>query len=183
MKTNQSYNPYARLHYYDLKRHWSKKVLPHLHDKTLNDILVKDFNKYTSGRWKKKFILGQLPHEFETGDWWLDHKGPKPRFWWYTKSEACHWLVNFNLKLASLVSPNQKWQIITSDLHSTVLNGADTLFDFNFLAFGIPPAECFDLAVQGANAKTLPPGKFRKVYYAEDWDKEPRWFSEERFSV
>src|ERR1700730_5790176 len=128
------------IHYYDLKRNWSMRIVPHLTtNKELNDILVENFNKFTFGRWETEFKHGDLPHTFESCDWWCDHRGPIPRFWYYTKHAACHWLVNFTLKLAMLVMPHKQWRIITSDEHSTVWDGVDTLFDFNWQAMGIPP--------------------------------------------
>jgi hypothetical protein len=42
------------------------------------------------------------------------------------------------------------------------------LFDFNFLALGIDPDECFALA----DEQRLPPGKQHKVYIAEHYSKE-----------
>ena len=43
--------------YYDLKKYWPK-AKRHLGDEELNNILVRDFNKYTYGRWGTEFILG-----------------------------------------------------------------------------------------------------------------------------
>ncbi len=45
----------SRMKYYDLKRHWTKRVEPHLSDPKLQAILVRDFNKFTYGRWKQEF--------------------------------------------------------------------------------------------------------------------------------
>src|SRR5215831_11934953 len=59
----------AKIRYYDLRRHWTKRIMPHLADKELNAILVRDFNRYTFGRWQKQFRPGDLPCEFETLDW------------------------------------------------------------------------------------------------------------------
>lgn len=44
---------------------------------------------------------------------------------------------------------------MTSEKHSTVWDGKETLFDFNFLALGVPPDECFAMA----NERHLAPGK------------------------
>jgi len=156
--------------YYDLQRNWPK-VRPHLRNRELNDILVRDFNKFTWGRWRQKFRPGQFPQEFESCFWWLDDPRPgrKPAFWRYTKHSACHWLVNFNLRLAMLVRPKRKWHIITSDEHSTVWDGEDTLFEFNYLAMGIPAMECFNRAFDGQ----LAPGELLMVYYARHYKKEP----------
>jgi hypothetical protein len=46
--------------YYDLKKNW-RRVRPHLADKKLNNILVKDFNKFTFGRWRQEFTHGRIP--------------------------------------------------------------------------------------------------------------------------
>ena len=43
-----------RMKYYDLKKNWHR-IKPHLEDKELNDILVRDFNKFTFGRWNHPF--------------------------------------------------------------------------------------------------------------------------------
>jgi hypothetical protein len=139
--------------YYDLKKNW-RRVKPHLTDRKLNDILVRDFNKFTFGRWGQTFTYGNLPREFESCDWDIDHRGKHPAFWQYVKHAACHWLVNFSLRLAMLVEPEKPWRIITSEGHSTVWDGGDTLFDFNFKAFGIDPNRCFETAFE----KELKPG-------------------------
>jgi len=150
--------------YYDLKKNWHR-VKPHLTDKELNDILVRDFNKCTSGRWGEKFVHDDLPSDFETCDWDCEHHGRPTCFWRYVKHSACHWLVNFNLRLAMLVRPKKPWRIITSEDHSTVWDGDDTLFDFNLQAFEIHPDECFQLAFE----EELKPGKYLQVYFAEHY--------------
>ena len=82
---------------------------------------------------------------------------------------ACHWLVNFNLKLATLVEPGRKWRILTSDHHSTVWDGHDTLFDFNYSALGISPKECF----LRANTKELAPRQQLRVYFLGQYSNDP----------
>lgn len=154
--------------YYDQKKNWGR-VRPHLGDKALNDILVRDFNKFTFGRWRRKFTYGDLPRSFESCGWDIYHRGRHPGFWSYGKHGACHWLVNFNLCLAKLVKPKKLWRIITSNEHSTVWDGGDTLFDFNFQAFGVAPNECFDLAFD----EELKPGKFMQVNFALPCSVEP----------
>jgi hypothetical protein len=155
----------TRLKYYDLLKKW-RKVEPHLDNPRVVDTLVRDFDKYTSVRWGKRFTAGQYPSDREGTTFWMEgHRGRRPRFWKYVKYGACQWLVNFALELAQLVEPNRKWRIITSRKHSTVWDGEDTLFEFNFLAFNIPPQECFDLAYK----RELKPGRHTKCGYPEDW--------------
>ena len=50
-----------------------------------------------------------------------------------------------------------------SSKHSSVWDGEDTLFDFNYQAFGIDPNECFELAFQ----RELEPGKYQRVHCPE----------------
>ena len=64
-----------------------------------------------------------------------------------------------------MAEPERPWRIITSDDHSSVWDGKHTLFDLNFLALGISPQECFELA----HDRELPPGRFLKVYYAKHY--------------
>src|SRR5262249_35147035 len=83
------------MRYYDFKRHWTKRVEPHLGDAELNKVLVRDFNKFTFGRWRKRFGPGMYPDQFESCDWRLNHRGPLPRYWRYVAGSACHSLVQF----------------------------------------------------------------------------------------
>jgi hypothetical protein len=94
-----------------------------------------------------------------------------PRYYRYTKHAACHWLVNFNLKLTTLVDPQRAWRILASEKHSTVWDSLETLFECNLLAFGAQAQECFDLAFLGG--QVLLPGKFIRTYYAQHYSKEP----------
>ena len=56
------------MRYYDIKRHWTRRIEPHLADERLNAVLVRDFNRFTFGRWKQRFTRGMYPRQFESGD-------------------------------------------------------------------------------------------------------------------
>lgn len=120
--------------------------MPHLTDKRLNEILVRDFNRYTMGLWAKPFAPGMFPEDIENCDWRCGHRGPYPRFWRYVKHAACHWIVNFALRLAELSEPNKRWRIVAGDKHSTVWDGSKVLFEFNYQALGVTPEECWENA-------------------------------------
>jgi hypothetical protein len=79
------------MHYYDLQRHWTHRIEPHLSDCVLNAILARDFSRFTQDNWGKPFHPGQFPRDFESCDWWLGHRGPEPRYWRYVRHAACHW--------------------------------------------------------------------------------------------
>ena len=150
------------IEYFSATKNW-KRIKPHLQDRMLLNILVRDFNKFTMGRWRKPFKLGQYPCEFESSDWASYRKGRNPAYWKYVKHTACHWLVNFNLRLAMLVEPDREWRILEHPDHSTTWDGKKTLFDFNFQALGVPAPEAFRLARRG---REHAPGKRIKVNHA-----------------
>jgi hypothetical protein len=155
--------------YYPIQRYWTKKIMPHLADRKLNDTLVENFNKFTFGRWRTKFKHGELPFSYESCDWWCEHRGPRPRYWQYVKHAACHWTVNWLLELAQRVEPKRHWRIVTSVEHSTVWDGNDTLFDFNFQALGISAHECFERAARHPTSRELKPGQHARVYFAQHY--------------
>jgi hypothetical protein len=154
--------PSKPIRYYNIPRHWTKRIEPHLDDAELNEILVRDFNRFTYGRWRQVFLPGRFPAEFESCDWRFDHRSPEPRYWYYFKHSACHWLVNFALRLATLAEPKRPWRILTSDQHSTVWDGRRTLFDLNSLALGVAPQDTFDRAYE----EELPVGEQLEVHFA-----------------
>jgi hypothetical protein len=103
---------------------------------------------------------GQLPQDYETCDWrWSGRRGPQPAYWGWVCHSACHWLAGLNLFVAQRAEPDREWRIVTSDRHSTVWDGADTLFDANFLALGIHPDEAWSLAGQRPDSEVLPIGQ------------------------
>lgn len=159
--------------YYDLRRNWPK-VRPHLDAPRVVSTLVRDFNRFTWGRWRQRFTAGHTPFEFESCDWRCDHRGRRPAYWMYVKHAACHWTVNFALELAQLVEPQRPWRVLKSDKHSTVWDGAETLFDFNFQALGVSPDECFELAALQKTSREFPPGQHTRCYLAAHWKSEIR---------
>ena len=150
--------------FYPVIKNWSRKICPHLDNPTLQKVLVSDFNKYTTGRWGKRFRIGQYPADFESCDWRWGVRGRPPRYFQYVKHGACHWLINFNLTLAQLAEPKKEWRIVTSLIHSTVWDGEHTLFDLNGLALfkgGAP--ECFVLAALAPGGRELALGELDEV--------------------
>lgn len=150
-----------KIEYYPIVKKWNK-IKKYINSPEVQEILVSDFNKFTYGKWGMEFKHGMKPIEFETCDWSWDKKGRKPAYWDYVKHSACHWVVNFNLKLAQLAEPKKEWRILTSQKHSTVWDGNCTLFDMNFLALGIDANDAFNLAKH----KELKVGKKLTVYFA-----------------
>jgi hypothetical protein len=146
--------------YYDLVKNWHK-IAPHLSNPELNDVLVRDFNRYNLGRTGQMFTPGMTPQQLH--EQWLQYEkevngneydpreGPPQPHWRFVKHAACHWIVNFELKLAQLVEPHRPWRILAGDEHSSVYDGDHTMFEFNFSTFGTPPEECYKLAFDGSD--------------------------------
>jgi hypothetical protein len=163
------------MQFYDAIRNW-RRIKPHLADVEFNGILIEDFNKYTYGRWREPFPAEGRPYprSFESCDWDWEHRGREPGYWRYVKHSACHWLVNSNLRLATLVLPDRQWRIVTSQRHSTVWDGDDTLFDFNGQALFKNTDEAFE----HVSVQQLKPGRYMTTYFAEHYQIETerhRW--------
>jgi hypothetical protein len=160
----------SSLKYYPFTKNWSREIEPHLDDPFLNHLLVEDFHKFTFGQWRKPFGPGMHPRDFESCDWDIGHRGREPRYWRYVKHSACHWVVNFCLRLATLAEPKHSWRIVTSQEHSTVWDGDQTLFDINFLALSVEAPEAFRLA----SKHQLPCGLYLPTFYPDHFsNREP----------
>jgi hypothetical protein len=150
------------LQYYPIQRRW-RRIRPHLEDPELQRILVRDMRKVSP-----RFRPGMKPAELDGCDWrFFDgegnpRRGRPPAFWDYALNASCHWVVNFCLRLAELVEPGRPWRIVSSQKHSTVWDGAETLFDINFLALGIDPDEAWRLASE--DGRELKAGREKRCY-------------------
>jgi hypothetical protein len=158
--------------YYDVVKNWSRKIKPHLSDPKVVEVLVRDFHKFTLGRWDKPFLAGMKPTDFESCDWRCERRGRQPQFWDYCKHAACHWIANHCLRLAERAEPKIPWRIVSSQAHSTVWDGGDVLFDFNFLALEVDPDEAWQTA--RTKGRVLPMGMELVCHMAEHWQAEMR---------
>ena len=139
----------APMRYFPVREKW-RKIRPHLANPDLQRILARDMAKFSC-----RFRPGMKPFEVDSCDWrFFDgegnlRRGRAPAFWDYAVHSGCHWVVNFNRKLAELVEPKRPWRIVGTQKHSTVWDGSETLFDINFLALGVDPDEAWELAGKG----------------------------------
>ena len=104
-----------------------------------------------------------VPANYECCDWRVTRgrRGPEPAFWAYVCYAACHWVCNLHLWVAMQHQPDRPWRIVTSDRHSVVWDGAQTLWDGNFLALEVPAAEAWKLAAGRPDTMRLPIGEPR----------------------
>lgn len=169
----------ADMRYYPIQANW-RRISPHTCDPEFLRIMTYDLNKMTSSRWHKPFRLGMFPADVDgTCDWrHTGHVGRQPAFWRYVKFGACHWLVNAALRLAMLTLPERDWRVVTSDKHSTVWDSKHTLFDLQYQALSVSPAECWQAARR--KGTVMNPGVYRPTFRLEFWHTELRREQRER---
>ena len=162
--------------YIDIEKHWPK-IKPHAESETATYIWRRDLEKFYiefmlfgpdldwdefDENWFNEVnrpFNPSTPADLDGCDWRCEEEREPPEFWEYVVHSNCHWLVNFNLYCAQKTFPKSQWRIITSNEHSCVWDGEDTLFDMNFLAL-VPDIR--DHPFYGkipANARVLPVGK------------------------
>jgi hypothetical protein len=158
-----------------LRKNW-RKVGRHLDHPRVVATLVRDMNRYRWGRWRKHFTAEMLPAEVDYADWrcCTGRRGRRPTFWDYACSGACHWLVNHNIELARLLEPERPWRVVKSDLHSTVWDGKNLLFEFNGPAMNTPPDECFAMAKLHPSSREMPIGKQAPCGLPEYWKRKQK---------
>jgi hypothetical protein len=141
--------------YFDLEKEWPR-IVPHLEtNPVIRDTLAFHFGRYTQEDFGIPFA--GYPCLFEKdSSWRKDIPTPHPEYMRWVCLETCFVLVNFLLALSKAVEPERQWRIIYSENHATVWDGLDTLFEFNYLALGIPPQDCFHFAY----SKELIPGEY-----------------------
>jgi hypothetical protein len=157
------------LRYYDFRKDWTRKIVPHLGDEELNAVMTRDLNRFTMGRWGRPFTRGMLPMEAHPPTWRLG-MGRLPRFWDYVAPLASHWLANFWVRLATLAEPGRGWRIVTSNIRSTVLDSENTLFDMIGVALGADPRQVYAYAAQ--EGRHLKPGREMRTYRALHYSQE-----------
>jgi hypothetical protein len=77
---------------------------------------------------------------------------------------ACYWLVNANLKLATLILPDRPWRIVLSSFHSTTWDGDECLFDMTGQALYGDADKAFAFAFACAGlGRLFDPGVYLEV--------------------
>jgi hypothetical protein len=171
---------YNTMRYFDLKRHWTRRILPKLRDPLLNRVLTCAFKLYVEGAYPGRTYnpLTDTPitwcnvdlRNVRNGDGTL-RRGKEPRYFAYVCFGACHWLANFELRLGQLVAPRLPWRILKGTKHSTVWDGDNLLLDFNYYAGGYHPADCFNDAC--VDCIELEVGEFLvNTLATPPWEKE-----------
>ena len=97
-----------------------------------------------------------LPRHFDTTSWRYIQRGETcPKFWDFVCHGACHYMVELHLWVITQVKPEHDWRIIQSDLHATIWNGKDLIYDPRFEAMKISINECFNMAYHCNTSKII----------------------------
>lgn len=161
-KKQRLLNPpcYANTKYLDVQKHW-RKLGPIFHCPRAACIWLPCMIEYWQVRahdnhykYNPPRIEPYCPSVFDSCDWRFNRSKPgrAPEFWDFVCHGACHWIVDLDLFVAINAYPSVPWQILSSNRHSTVWNGDyhnPVLFDINYLALEVAPAEALRLAWPG----------------------------------
>lgn len=102
---------------FNWRRHWKKKVEPHLRLPIVQGALDLGMKLLHPG-WKS----GDPPHAL--GGWVPIKRIVKGKLSWYQPVGRCHWIVFFSYVIGLLNYPGLRWDIATGDRH-TVAVGYD----------------------------------------------------------
>jgi len=104
---------------------------------------------------------GLTPSHWDSCDWrWTNgRRGPQPGYFAYVVHAGCHWSCSLNLWVAQRAEPDRPWRIITSAKHSTVWDGAETLWDLQFQALGVTATDAWDMAAEEPDSEELAVGE------------------------
>ena len=100
----------ARITQFNWRRHWSKRVAPHLDNELVQASL--DLGMMNLDRnWKRgdpPFLLGAIGGS----------RIVKGKLSWYQPLNRCHWIAFFSMAIGVLNYPDLDWQFISGDLHT-----------------------------------------------------------------
>ena len=103
------------------------------------------------------------PSAWDSCDWRFTRgkPGPEPAYFEYVCHASCHWLANLSLYVAMEAEPSRPWRIVSSNAHTTVWDGDETLWDAQFQALGVSATDAWDLAAERDDSYRLPVGEFQ----------------------
>lgn len=142
----------AQCKFFDFKRHWAKKVKPHLQDPQVQGLLNYGMQNWvcqrnieliqmgSSHRWS--WEPGDCPYRL-SGDLALHPRWPRDgSYRWYQPFGKCHWIAPFLLGLAKKIYPKDSWYIQRGYFHTTVTNTNKTIvFDILLFERGYTPRQ------------------------------------------
>ena len=107
----------ARITQFNWRRHWSKKVTPHLDNELVRASI--DLGMMNLGpNWKRgdrPFLLGAIG----------GGRIVKGKLSWYRPLNRCHWIAFFSMAIGVLNYPHLDWRFLSGDLHTVPVGYGD----------------------------------------------------------
>jgi hypothetical protein len=189
IQTNTQNIKYIEPKVFNFRRHWSKKVKPHLFDEKvqyalnigmeeLMDIWRFDAKIKTEEEFealdeymKQRFTWtpGNPPYLKTSSDYWLNFRTPKKHSVdWYRPMQCCHWICFFCFELGRKIYPKLDWEILQGKRHSVAVG-----FKYN------QPYMIFDILnfeqMSAQNILDFADKSMTKKVYEKKWRKENRY--------
>lgn len=106
---------------FNWRRHWSKKVAPHLNKECVQAALDFGMSLYCPGwsRGDPPYLLGAIPSD--------RCRVVTNKLSWYQPHCRCHWIAFFSMAIGILNYPHLDWRFISGDMHTVPVGyGADS---------------------------------------------------------
>jgi len=97
---------------FNWRRHWSKKVAPHLETELVQASLDHGMS-LLDPCWQRgdpPYLLGAIP-----ADWTRAVPG---KLSWHRPWGRCHWIAFFSMAIGALNHPSLDWRFVSGDLHT-----------------------------------------------------------------
>ena len=160
--------------YYDLIDDWSK-VEPFINHPSVLSAMHFNYNAYLLSHLGLPFddamtpeTIYELNQRMLFGDDWKQEgfdarNGERQPYWTITAPHTCHWTANVLLEIAKSAEPEHPWRIISGKNHSTVWDGADTLFETHYLVIGRSADECYEAALESSTEGEIGQPKYAGI--------------------
>jgi hypothetical protein len=104
--------PAGKVVQFNWRRHWSKKVVPHLH-KELVQFSVDFGMTILNPKWKRgdpPYMLGSVPPN--------RRRVVPGTLEWYQVRRRCHWISFFSMAIGVLNYPDLDWRFVSGEWHT-----------------------------------------------------------------
>lgn len=157
--------------FYNVQKNWSK-IKPIIETEECKNIWYHDLeissltkaDQFGFDYHQRDYDEVEYPMDYDSCDWRYDSgRGRKPNYYKYVVHGRCHWVVNMNLYTAMKLIPHKEWRIVSGDIHSTVWNGEDMVFDINYFILYPKINEWWKELNNASNTFFLEPGVFLQL--------------------
>lgn len=144
---------------FNWRRHWSKKVAPHLQEELVQVSLDLGMSMLDPN-WKS----GDAPYQLGGIPSWLGRVVPG-KLTWYQPWGRCHWISFFSMAIGVLNYPLLNWTFVSSEMHTVPVGyfGGDARVVMDILQFDCLTAEQSIALAKMSNGVTANEAEWQKV--------------------